>query len=462
VSTIAIRQGDATAGLSRNRRLAGFATALGGVALVTVALLPVREQVGLETVLLLQVLVCVLSSALGGIGPATAAAVAGFLSANYFFTEPYGTLLVQRQGQLWDLLAFLGVAITVGIIVEAGARDRAVAEHARRDAATVSDLGRREYGSDTVATLLGDIRDGLGMERVVLLGERGRELAAVGDPDASKISTRIPAGRDLELVLYGPELLGADPHLREALGGTAGRLWRGEVLAAEAARAEELDRIDQLRASLLAAVGHDLRTPLAAIKASVSTLRQEDVELDGADQRELLAAIEANADRLGQLIANLLDMSRLQAGALSVHLTPVAVEEVLAGALRRGGARVRLDLADDLPLVVADPGLLERVLENLVDNAQRHLPEGDLVLIRGRRAGGRVAVAVIDHGPGVPEDRFEAIFRPFQHFDDRGDGGVGLGLAIARGFVEAQDGSLTPSRTPGGGLTMTVDLAVAP
>ncbi|MDQ7993744.1 MAG: ATP-binding protein, partial [Propionicimonas sp.] len=326
----------------------------------------------------------------------------------------------------------------------------------------VSDLGRREYGADTVGTLLADVRESLGMEQVALLGEHGRVLAAVGDPDAPRVSTRIPAGQDLELVLYGPELLGTDPHLRQALGATAGRLWRSQLLAAEAARAEELDRIDQLRASLLAAVGHDLRTPLAAIKASVSTLRQEDIELAEADQRELLEAIEANADRLGQLIANLLDMSRLQAGALSVRLIPVAVEEVLAGALRAGGERVRFELADDLLLVLADPGLLERVFENLVDNAERHLPEGGTVLIRGRRSGERVVVSVVDNGPGVPPERFEAIFRPFQHFDDRSDGGVGLGLAIARGFVEAQDGTLTPAPTAGGGLTMTVELAVAP
>jgi len=462
VGNTAIRPATAAVGLSRSRRWAGFATALGGVALATLALLPGRDQVGLETVLLVYVLICVIASAVGGVWPAMAAAAAGFLAANYFFTEPYGTLVVQREGQLWDLVAFLAVAVAVGVIVEAGARDRVIAERAQRDAAAVGELGRRESGNDSVATLLADIRGGLGMDRVALVDERGSILATEGDSDAPEVSTRIPAGDNLELVLYGPELLGTDPRLREAMGATAGRLWRTELLAREAARAEELDRIDQLRASLLAAVGHDLRTPLAGIKASVSTLRQEDVQLDRADQGELLEAIETNADRLGQLIANLLDMSRLQAGALSVRLSAVAVDEVLVAALRRGGERIRLDLADDLPLVVADPGLLERVFENLVDNAERHLPDGQQVLIRGRQIGDRVRVSVVDHGPGVPEDRFEAIFRPFQHFNDHGDGGTGLGLAIARGFIEAQNGTVVPTRTPGGGLTMTVSLAVAP
>lgn len=350
---IANRPGRApSAGLSGSRRLAGFGVALGGVAVVSLGLLPVRGQLGLETVLLLQLLVCVVASVIGGVWPAALAAVTGFVSANYLYAEPYGSLFVRREGQLWNLLAFLAVAVAVVAVVEAGARQRAAAA--------------------------------------------------------------------------------------------------------------ELDRIDQLRASLLAAVGHDLRTPLAAVKASVSTLRQPDIRLAEADRQELLEAIEDNADRLGELIANLLDMSRLQAGALSVRLVPVAVEEVLAGALRASGDRVQLDLAADLPLVLADPGLLERVLENLVANAARHVGAGEPVVIRGRHSDGRVRVSVIDHGPGVPEERFDAIFQPFQHFDDRSDGGVGLGLAIARGFLAAQDATVTPSTTPGGGLTMTVDLAVAP
>ncbi len=452
--------GPALTGLSRSRRLAGFGVAAAGVVAVTALLLPIRDRVGLETVLLLQVLICVAASAVGGVVPATVAAGAGFLAANYFFTAPYGSLFVQHQSQVWDLVAFLTVAVGVGIIVEVGARHRARAERSRLEADAVTELGRREYGADTVATLLHDIHDNLAMERVALVSGRS-ELVGVGESEGSKVSTRIPAGGDLELVLYGPELLGTDPRLLEALGATAGRLWRSELVAAEAAKAEELARTDQLRASLLAAVGHDLRTPLAAVKASVSTLRQDDVELDPADVRELLDVIETNADRLGHLIANLLDMSRLQAGVMSVHLEPVAVDEVLEEALRRAGERVEFDLPDDLPLVMADAGLLERVFENLVDNAERHLPEDGKVLIRARRAAAGVSVAVVDSGPGMPSAQFDAMFQPFQHFDDRSHGGVGLGLAIARGFVEAQGGTIVPSETRGGGLTMTVTLEAA-
>ena len=245
------------------------------------------------------------------------------------------------------------------------------------------------------------------------------------------------------------------------LGSTAGRLWRAELVTAEAARAEQLARVDQQRSSLLAAVGHDLRTPLAAIKASVSTLRQDDLELDEPDQAELLTVIEQNADRLAELIANLLDMSRLQAGELSVKFAPVAIAEVLVGALRLADGRVELDLPEDLPLVRADAGLLERVLENLVDNAKRHLPAGGTVVLQARDDGAQVRVSVIDHGPGVPHERFDSMFQAFQRFDDRSGGGVGLGLAIARGFTEAMGGTLTPAETSGGGLTMTLTLETA-
>jgi two-component system sensor histidine kinase KdpD len=238
-------------------------------------------------------------------------------------------------------------------------------------------------------------------------------------------------------------------------------LWRTQQLAEQARRAEELGRIDELRASLLAAVGHDLRNPLAAITAAATTLRQTDIQLDPEDQVELLETIETHAARLNDIIGNLLDMSRLQAGALSVHPAPTVLLEVLAGVVRLGEGRVELDIPEDLPMINADAGLLERVLANLVDNANRHLPPGQKVRIAAHVIGSRVDVQVIDHGPGVAPERMGEIFAPFQHFGDRSTTGLGLGLAIARGFTEAMGGSLSPSRTPGGGLTMTVTLELA-
>lgn len=447
-------------GLTRFRQLTGLVVALVAIPLITALLLPIRADVGLQTVLLLFVLACVVASVVGGLAPAAVAALGGFSCANLFFTPPYGSFFVQKERELWDLLVFLAVAISVGLVVEIGARDRARAERAKVEAAVAADLGRREPGTHTVAAVLSEACERFSMDGVALLGAGGQPLATVGDT-SGHISGRTPAGQGLELVLYGPAVLGSDPRLLGTLGSTAGRLWRAELVAAEAARAEQLARVDQQRSSLLAAVGHDLRTPLATIKASVSTLRQDDLELDEPDRAELLIAIEANADRLAELIANLLDMSRLQAGELSVRFAPVAIAEVLVGALRLADGRVELDLPEDLPLVRADAGLLERVLENLVDNAKRHIPAGEVVLLQARDNGGQVHVSVIDHGPGVPQERFDSMFQPFQRFDDRSTGGVGLGLAIARGFTEAMGGTLTPAATPGGGLTMRLTLAAA-
>ncbi len=233
-----------------------------------------------------------------------------------------------------------------------------------------------------------------------------------------------------------------------------------DLAARRQAAARELDEVDRLRAALLAAVGHDLRTPLAEIKAAVTTLQLPDVQLTAEDRFELLASIEHSTDWLSDLIANLLDLSRLQAGALSMDRQPVALDEVVARALiDRRFADVANEVADDLPMAYADAGLLERVIANLLDNAHRHSPAERPVEVSARVDPAELRLAVIDHGPGVREEDWARIFVPFQRLDDRStDISVGLGLAIARGFTDAMGGSLVPARTPGGGLTMTVTL----
>jgi len=212
----------------------------------------------------------------------------------------------------------------------------------------------------------------------------------------------------------------------------------------------------------LAAVGHDLRSPLAGIKAAVSSLREPELDLPAEAQRQLLATIEESTDRLDALVDNLLSMSRLQAGVLSVHPQPVPLDAVVAQALLHtpaGPVPVEVDIPDDLPLVRADPGLLERVVANLVANAQAASPPDRPVRLYGHPADGYVQLHVIDHGPGVPEADRERIFEPFQRLHDRTTtAGLGLGLAISRGFTQAMGATITPSDTPGGGLTMTVTI----
>jgi two-component system sensor histidine kinase KdpD len=232
----------------------------------------------------------------------------------------------------------------------------------------------------------------------------------------------------------------------------------------QAAQAEALAAGNRMRTALLAAVSHDLRTPLASIKAGITSLRQDEVSWSAADEAELLATIEEETDRLGSLIGNLLDMSRLQTGALQPFVTPAAIDEVALLALRSvpGGHTVRVDLPEGLPLVRTDPGLLERALANLLSNAVRYSTGERPAEISAEAVGDGVVVSVIDHGPGVrPADR-ERIFEPFQRLGDQDStSGVGLGLAVARGFVEAVGGRIDTAATAGGGLTMVVRLPIA-
>jgi two-component system sensor histidine kinase KdpD len=245
----------------------------------------------------------------------------------------------------------------------------------------------------------------------------------------------------------------------------AARARQAQRLAAAAARAGELAQIDRLRSALLGAVGHDLRTPLAGIKAAVSSLRQSDIEFSPDDSAELLATVEESADRLAVVVDNLLALSRLQAGVLAVDVRPTALDAVAAQAVLSTGTRgvvVDLDVPDDLPAALADAGLLERVLANLLANAHAAAPPGRTITVRGEADATQIRLTVIDHGPGIPAAARETVFAPFQRLDDHTGGGLGLGLAIARGFTEAQSGTLTPTETPGGGLTMTITLPRAP
>jgi len=267
------------------------------------------------------------------------------------------------------------------------------------------------------------------------------------------------------MLLKGHTLEASDRRIVEAFAAQAALALRQERLTAEAAAARPLAEADRMRTALLAAVSHDLRTPLAGAKAAVAGLLSDEVHFDAADRRELLETADESLDRLGRLVANLLDMSRLQAGALGVTATDVGAEDVIARALDDlgpDGRAVRLVLPDELPAVRADPGLLERVVVNLVANALRYSPAGRPPVITLSRHGQTLEARFIDHGPGIPPDRWTDVFLPFQRLGDRDNHtGVGLGLALSRGLTEAMGGTLTPEETPGGGLTMILALPVA-
>jgi K+-sensing histidine kinase KdpD len=460
--------------LRTTRRWTGFGLVVGSLPILTAVLVPLRGTLALESILLLYLLVVVLVAATGGIVPAVAAALASVLLANFFFTTPYHTLVVDQRDSLIALVVFIVVALTVSLTVEIAIRHRTAAERSRSEAEVLSRVTAEPMTERSLVAVLDEVRDSFGMDTVALLATDGGHdtvVAVSGRPLRGSPALSVTAGDGLRLVAEGPEVFAEDRRLLGRLANAAARAWEGGQLAGEAAQARQLAEIDRLRSALLAAVGHDLRTPLAGIKAAVSSLRQRDVEWSRAEQDELLATIEDAADRLNDLIANLLAMSRLQAGALSVSLQTTALDEVVAKALLGvpglSDDEMVVQVPDDLPLVIADPGLLERAIANLVDNARRYSPPGLPVRVQAacddQDGSGTVRMRVVDSGRGVPQSDWTRIFAPFQRLDDRtSNTGVGLGLAIARGFVEAMYGTLTPSTTPGGGLTMTITLPTHP
>jgi two-component system sensor histidine kinase KdpD len=440
----------------------GAAIAVAGLAGVTAVLLPLRRDLSLAGVTLLYLVPVVIAAAAGGVWPALAGAVAADLLLNFFFVPPYRTLAVDSPGNVIVLLVYLFVAATVALAVDVAARHRAAAARRAVEAGLLAQISTAPAAAGSLTHLLERIRLAYRMNAVALL-DGDTVVERVGDA-VGPATLSVDASPGVRLAAWGPPVLAEDRGTLTRLAAGAARMRENQRLADEAARARELAEIDRLRSALLDAVGHDLRTPLAGIKAAVSSLRQPDVTWAPDDQAELLATVEESTDRLVDLVENLLSMSRLQAGVLSADPRPVALDAVVAEAVLHlpEHDHLEVEVPDDLPLVLADPGLLQRVVANLLANAVTASPSGAQVQLRGRAAHGQLHLQVIDHGPGLPAPDRERVFAPFQRLDDSSAAGLGLGLAIARGFTEAMDGSLTPSDTPGGGLTMTITLPVAP
>lgn len=465
-------------GLSRSRRWAGALVGGLGLPLLTIAMTSVRSSLAIESFLLIYLLAVVVVAVVGGIVAALLAAVASFLLVNWYLTPPYHTLAVENRDAAVDLIVFVLAAVLVSVTVELGARNREAAERTRIESRLISQLSGAEISGASLVAVLEQVRGLFGMSTVALVDPaRGdHPLASVGPPPTERPTLTVVATSGLKLTAYGPQVFAEDRRLLGVLAAMASRAWEGQQLSEQAARAHQLAQTDRVRSALLAAVSHDLRTPLAGIKVAVSSLRQEDVSWTEEEQRELLLTVEESTDRLTDLISNLLAMSRIQAGAVSVQIAPVALDEVVARALLGSAANVTVDVPEDLPLVQADAGLLERVVANLVDNARRFSPRGVPVRVHAepppathksdhKVVGGpeaRVRLHVTDHGPGIAASQWDSLFAPFQRVGDHdATAGLGLGLAIAQGFTQAMNAQLEPSDTPGGGLTMTITLPVA-
>jgi len=461
-------------GVSRQRQSAAAVFALLALPLLTLVLAHERDRVSLGSDLLLYLLLVVLIAVTGGAWVAGAAAVAAFLLVNWYFTPPIHTWTISDGQNVLALIVFLVVAAVVSALVSAAARRAIEAARARSEAGSLVRLaGALLAEDDPLPSIMQQLLTNFALRSVAVLRPVGpnewRVEAHAGEaiierPEDATATSELPD--DAVFAYDGPNLTGDDRRVLNAFVAQVAVALASRELRADASAAVALAEADALRTALLRAVSHDLRTPLASIKASASTLLADDLHLDDETVHQLHQTIDEEVDRLNELVSNLLAMSRLQAGALQLAYTDVGLDEIVGRALvslgdRAGG--VVVDVPDSLPRVRADPALAERAVANVVDNALAWSPPEQPVRIEAAVVGEDVVLRVIDRGPGIaPADRHR-VFQPFQRLGDaQSRGGVGLGLAVARGFTEAIGGELQLEDTPGGGTTMTFGFRVAP
>jgi two-component system, OmpR family, sensor histidine kinase KdpD len=478
------RQLSAVSALGWQRKITGFALAALGLPVLTVALTQLRDDLSLPSDILLYLAWVVVVALVGGLYPALCAAIAGSALLNFYFTPPLHRWTIAERDNILALVVFLAVAVAVSITVDLAARRTSEAARARAEAETLSTLaGSVLRGSRALPALLDQLREAFGFTGISLLERRPdapigperrrdpatwRLAAAAGDRPClapAEGDVDIPIDDDLTLVLRGHALAAADRRVVEAFAAQAAVALRQERLAEQAAAVKPLAEADKLRTALLSAVSHDLRTPLSSAIAAVTSLRSHDVVFDDADRDELLATADESLNRLARLVENLLDMSRLQAGALGMSPQPLSVADAVAttvAALGPPGQAIAIHIPDELAEINVDPGLLDRIMANVLSNALRYSPADQPPIITASEHAGYVEIRFADHGPGIPIADRERVFLPFQRLGDRdNDTGVGLGLALSRGLAEAMGGSLDPETTPGGGLTMTLRLPAA-
>jgi two-component system sensor histidine kinase KdpD len=497
-----------SSGLTRRRRLAGFIVAAVLLAALTPFCAAVRGELSLGSDLLLFLLAVIIVSLVGGFLPAFTTAVAASLLLNYYFVSPIHEFTISEPENILALVVFIVVASLVSRLVDSAARRNSEAARSNAEAETLSTLaGSLLRGEQALPALLQRVQETFAVASVALLrrdseapssigparrdtstptragGMRGTWICldSIGDNPCMRPEdgdTEVPVGDDLLVVLRGRVLADEDQRVLAAFATQVAVAYQQRRLAEAAAAAEPLAESDRIRSALLNAVSHDLRTPIAAAKASVSSLRSKDIAWSEQDRDELLESAEGALDRLTDLVTNLLDLSRVHAGVLSITPTPVGLDDVVSRALdnvtglsavvRRDtstDAKVEVDIPDGLPEVLADGVLLERVVANLVDNALRYSPPNQPIRVAASGYGDTLELRVVDRGPGIPPADRDAVFAPFQRRGDTAtstSAGVGLGLAIARAFTEAMNGALTLEDTPGGGLTAVVALPRAP
>jgi two-component system, OmpR family, sensor histidine kinase KdpD len=476
--------------LGRVRVAVGFAMAVILPVLLQL-LLALNPDQNVATAVLIQLTGSIAVALVGGLWPALLGALWSSLLVNYYSTPPVGTLTISDPQNILALLVFVGVSAAVAAVVDVSARRSKEAARARAEAATLGDLTRGAVrAEDTVKGLLeqalavfqvrgsalftragstsGTNAAGDGADSGWRLVAHAGDIAATGPDEGENIEDVNPGTR---LVLSGRILPAADRRLLGAFGVQLAAQLERRQLAASRREVLRLAESNTMRTSILRAVSHDLRTPLAGIKLAVGGLRQPNIHYTAEEEQELLATIDECSDRLDALVGNLLDMSRITSDSVNPLIRPVRWYEVIQPALHGIPAgRVRVDLPPNMPEVDADAGMLERVIANIVENAVKYAPDSDIVLVGAAGGLSTTTLAgqpsgelrIIDHGQGIPADSVVQMFQPFQRLDDvPATTGVGLGLAVAKGFTEAMGGTLTAEQTPGGGLTMVIRLPLS-
>ena len=454
----------ASPNLGRRRRLLGYALGVVGPFALAVILLVTPDFHGLPTEAMMYMALVVATALTGGLRPAIVTSFVSGFTLNYYFTPPLRSITIASPENAFALGLFVVVAIAVSSVVDLAARRTAQAEKATAEADALTVLSHSLlHAGDDFPALLASACELFGMSGAAIIGSGDEIRTAYGAPIAALADADVSVVIDDEtcLALVGRRLPAADQRLLKAYAAHASVI--GERRRAAAANDERriLEEADRTRTALLAAVSHDLRSPLSAVKAAISSLRNTDIAWSPEDEQALLATVEESADRLDDLVANLLDMSRLQMGAVKAHVDEVEAEGVIRGAIAAlaGHERVGITVDPEAALIAADGGLLERVVANLVANALSYAPEPAQIDVTASASGSRAVICVVDSGPGVRDGDKDRLFEPFQRLGDvpRGEG-VGLGLAVARGLTEAMNGTLTAEDTPGGGLTFVIDL----
>lgn len=449
--------------LSQRRRLAGYLVGVAGPFILAALLLVTPDFHGLPTEAMFFMALVVATAIVGGRWPAMACSFISGFALNYFFTPPLRTVTIASGDNAAALVLFIIVGIAVSSVVGLAARRTAQAEKASAEADALVVLSHSLLHAGDFNSLLANACELFGMRGAAIIGTDGDVVEAFGTPIPSlaDADVTVPVDEETHFALVGRALPAADQRLLKAYAAHASVLAERRIAARESSERRLLAEADRTRTALLAAVSHDLRSPLAAVKAAVSSLRNTEIVWSAEDEEALLETVEEGADRLDDLVANLLDMSRLQMGAVKAHVDEVELSGTIAAALASLAGQDRIDVVIEpaAALVAGDAGLLERVLANVIGNAVTYAPADTRIRVDATAAGDRALLRIIDTGPGVPAEQRDRLFEPFQRLGDvpRGEG-IGLGLAVARGLTEAMGGTLTAEDTAGGGLTFILDL----